>query len=1290
VFLMTFTCLCFSQSPGGVSTNLELWVKADTGVTGTTNVSQWDDNSVNANHATNATVSLQPSLVDNAVNFNPAIDFDGADDVLRGPANTGGYTHSYFVVYENDDLINNATTAQGLFTFNCSTGTLSAGICNGPNATAGLYLGGYTSSFPDEIITHSTGASTEWWTAQTGTASYAAGTKQIVSVNTNIGGTDHEIQRNGTNIGNANTGLFRNLSDALYRIGYGQVDTPGVTFPFDGKISEVINFSSRVSDLERQRIESYLAIKYGITNSTAYLAADGSTIWAVDPTYNSNIFGIGNEVAQALDQQISKSVNTGAILTLSTDTDFATANGTHTSLTDGQFLVIGNDGNATAIQTTELDLTSGLNVRIGREWKVANTSSVGAINMQFDGFDNTWSLITTTDGDFSAGITTIGTLSASGTITTTLADGVTFTLAKSVVSPGGVSTALELWMKADVETYSDNGITQAIDDEFVWEWGDQSVNNLNATGGAGNRPTFQDDTTNRINFNPVTQWDTSGSGNLALNTGSSLNIGGTTEHEIMFVGKTPTSSNQQTIISSSATNGLQLRVSNTGTMQLLRSGVELVATGTTDTRDGLPHIGGVSRSVNQFDISLDGSIDGNNTSTPNFGSGAANIGNRAWSGSPNYENYEGNLGELIVYSSALSTTGKQKVQSYLALKYGITLNNGATAYLAASGSSVWDVDPTYNSDVFGIANDVLQVLDQQISKSVNTGAILTLSTDTDFTSANGTHASLTDGQYLVIGNNGDAVSLQATEIDVVVYPQRTAREWKVQNTSAIGAVNLKFDGFDNTYYVIVDADGDFSSGATTLGQLNASGELTGVALTDGQYFTLATLNTADTDGDGIENWSDADADGNGTVDNGVDTDGDGITDAAESANGTDPINMDSDGDGIPDGADVDSGANSNTDTDGDGVQDGGDVDNTTATNNTDTDGDGIIDIVDPLDNTDPVDTDGDGIPDIADVDPTGTGTPLNGSDSDGDGISDAADSDDSPNDGTIDAGNTDSDGDGIDDAYDPQDNSDTDGDGIENWSDADADGNGTVDNGVDTDGDGITDAAESANGTDPINMDSDGDGIPDGADVDSGANSNTDTDGDGVQDGGDVDNTTATNNTDTDGDGIIDIVDPLDNTDPVDTDGDGIPDIADVDPTGTGTPLNGSDSDGDGISDAADSDDSPNDGTTDVGNTDTDGNGIDDAFDPNLLSTNDVTLSDSEIILYPNPVQDVLNIKFANATNKADVVIYNVAGQRVYQAVLNNMIGNEANVDISKMSSGLYLVKITTDVGYITKRLEKK
>lgn len=77
-------------------------------------------------------------------------------------------------------------------------------------------------------------------------------------------------------------------------------------FYFDGKIAEVINYSSRVSDSDRQKIESYLAIKYGITLNSGtqdYNASDGSTtFWDASSVggYIYNVFGIGRDDDQQL------------------------------------------------------------------------------------------------------------------------------------------------------------------------------------------------------------------------------------------------------------------------------------------------------------------------------------------------------------------------------------------------------------------------------------------------------------------------------------------------------------------------------------------------------------------------------------------------------------------------------------------------------------------------------------------------------------------------------------------------------------------------------------------------------------------------------------------------------------------------------------------------------------------------------------------------------------------------------------------------------------------------------
>ena len=149
---------------------------------------------------------------------------------------------------------------------------------------------------------------------------------------------------------------------------------------YDGSIAEIIAYNKDYDDGSNSisRIESYLALKYGITLDQTiaqdYIASDGTTtMWeaATNVGYDNDIFGIGRDDNQALDQRISKSVNTATITTISLDNDFVLANNdvarTTNHANDLQFLTIANNGGATSLQTTELDLTTYTQrIKIGR------------------------------------------------------------------------------------------------------------------------------------------------------------------------------------------------------------------------------------------------------------------------------------------------------------------------------------------------------------------------------------------------------------------------------------------------------------------------------------------------------------------------------------------------------------------------------------------------------------------------------------------------------------------------------------------------------------------------------------------------------------------------------------------------------------------------------------------------------------------------------------------------------------------------------------------------------------
>ena len=293
------------------------------------------------------------------------------------------------------------------------------------------------------------------------------------------------------------------------------------------------------------------------------------------------------------------------------------------------------------------------------------------------------------------------------------------------------------------------------------------------------------------------------------------------------------------------------------------------------------------------------------------------------------------------------------------------------------------------------------------------------------------------------------------------------------------------------------------------------------------------------------------------------------------------LSGDSDGDGIPDSDEIDpDGTGTPLDTDGDGIPDYLDIDS---------DNDGILDEDETNGGDATVDTDGDGIPDYRDLDSDNDGIPD--VDEGGNGALDAN------GDGTIDSmddpATGDLNGDGLADAADTTE-VDTDGDGIPDYRDLDSDNDGIPDvdeggNGaLDTDGDGRVDGPYDTNGVttdpahDPVPTDTDGDGTPDYQSLDS--------DGDSIPDVVEAGNGAL----DTDGDGLID--GPVDGDglptagpgpDPteVDTDGDGIPDYQDLD------------SDNDGILDVDEAGPDP------ANPIDTDGDGIPDYRD--LDSDND-------------------------------------------------------------------------------------
>lgn len=75
----------------------------------------------------------------------------------------------------------------------------------------------------------------------------------------------------------------------------------------------------------------------------------------------------------------------------------------------------------------------------------------------------------------------------------------------------------------------------------------------------------------------------------------------------------------------------------------------------------------------------------------------------------------------------------------------------------------------------------------------------------------------------------------------------------------------------------------------------------------------------------------------------------------------------------------------------------------------------------------------------------------------------------------------------------------------------------------------------------------------------------------------------------------------------------------------------------------------------------------------------------SNFTFYPNPVNDVLNLSYSQSINKVQVI--NILGQEVKTVTMD---ANQAQVDMSNLPTGTYLVKVTSDSQVKTIKVVKK
>src|SRR5690606_23195323 len=86
------------------------------------------------------------------------------------------------------------------------------------------------------------------------------------------------------------------------------------------------------------------------------------------------------------------------------------------------------------------------------------------------------------------------------------------------------------------------------------------------------------------------------------------------------------------------------------------------------------------------------------------------------------------------------------------------------------------------------------------------------------------------------------------------------------------------------------------------------------------------------------------------------------------------------------------------------------------------------------------------------------------------------------------------------------------------------------------------------------------------------------------------------------------------------------------------------------------------------------------------LSIEDVEVLKNQIHVYPNPVFNDLHISLPLSEKQVQVTLYNILGKKVLE---RNLL-KSSKINVSFLAKGVYLLKIETQNGTITKKLIKK
>lgn len=225
-------------TPSYLTTALWLDAADNSTITLATGVSQWSDKSTNGRNATQGTAANQPVLLPLALNGKNVVGFDGSNDSLA-------YTGTFFAntSYSIHSVVARRSNASNNWYMGGSGNTANSNLLLGWTTDTVYRFAQYNNDIDATVTGYSSPTYEIWGTA----------------LDTGVG---RSIYRNGT-LANSNATKTALSSNAGSTIGSSPVSSTW----FNGDIAEIIVTTSVLSTTDRQKIEGYLAHKWGLTGN---------------------------------------------------------------------------------------------------------------------------------------------------------------------------------------------------------------------------------------------------------------------------------------------------------------------------------------------------------------------------------------------------------------------------------------------------------------------------------------------------------------------------------------------------------------------------------------------------------------------------------------------------------------------------------------------------------------------------------------------------------------------------------------------------------------------------------------------------------------------------------------------------------------------------------------------------------------------------------------------------------------------------------------------------------------